>query len=50
MKLCKIEKVDIPKLNFHDQRKYPDLMNKTIDLVIALRKAFSPFINQYTGD
>ena len=40
----------IPKLSFNDQSNYPDLMNKAIDLVIAIREAFSPFINQYSGD
>ncbi len=40
----------IPKLSFNDQSNYPDLMNKAIDLVIAIREAFSPFVNQYSGD
>lgn len=40
----------IPKLNFNDQSNYSDLMNKTIDLVIAIREAITPFLKQYTGD
>lgn len=40
----------IPKLNFHDKSNYNDLMNKTIDLVIALREAFTPFLNKYNVD
>ena len=40
----------ITKLSFNDQSNYPDLMNKVIDLVIAIREAFSPFVNQYSGD
>ena len=41
---------DIPKLNFNDQSNYRDLMNRAIDLVVALREAFSPFLKKYTGD
>ena len=40
----------ISKLNFNDQSNYNDLMNKTIDLVIAFKEAFTPFLNKYTGD
>lgn len=34
----------IPRLNFNKQENYPDLMNKIIDLVVALRSAFTPFM------
>lgn len=34
----------IEGLNFDKQDNYPELMNKTIDLVITLKKAFVPFI------
>ena len=34
----------IPGLNFNKQENYPDLMNKIIDLVVALRSAFTPFM------
>ncbi len=40
----------ISKLNFNDQSNYNDLMNKTIDLVIAFKEAFTPFLSKYTGD
>ena len=40
----------IPKLSFNDQSNYPDLMNKAIDLVIAIKEVFTPFVNQYSGD
>ena len=36
---------DIPGLDFDNQQNYPELMNEVIDKVIALRAAFSPFIN-----
>ena len=39
----------IPKLNFHDQSNYAELMNRTIDLVVALREAFTPFLRLYSG-
>lgn len=35
----------IPGLNYNKQENYPDLMNKIIDLVIAMRAAFKPFIS-----
>ena len=38
----------IPGLNFKNQDNYPDLMNKSIDLVIQLREAITPFIEQMT--
>lgn len=31
-------------LNFEDQSNYPELMHKTIDLVLTLKKAFVPYI------
>lgn len=34
----------IPGLNYNKQENYPDLMNKIIDLVIAFRSSFTPFI------
>ena len=34
----------IPGLDFNDQRNYHELMNKAIDLVLAERKAFAPYI------
>lgn len=36
----------IPGLNFNKQDNYPELMNKAIDLVVALREAFTPFISK----
>lgn len=38
--ICK----SIPGLNFNDQSNYNELMNKTIDLVIAFRDAFIPYL------
>lgn len=35
----------IPGLNFKKQENYHELMEKTIDTVIAMRTAFKPFIN-----
>lgn len=35
----------IPGLNFKKQENYHELMEKTIDTVIAMRAAFKPFIN-----
>jgi len=40
----------ISNLNFNDQSNYRNLMNKAIDLVVALREAFTPFLKMYTGD
>ena len=34
----------IPGLDFNDQSNYHELMNKAIDMVLAERKAFSPYI------
>ena len=34
----------IPGLDFDNTENYPELMNKTIDFVLALRKAFVPFL------
>ncbi len=34
----------IPGLNFNKQDNYPELMNKAIDMVLAFRAAFKPFI------
>ena len=34
----------IPGLDFNKQDNYPELMNKTIDMVLAERKAFAPYI------
>ena len=34
----------IPGLDFDNTENYPDLMNKIIDFVLALRKAFVPFL------
>ena len=34
----------IPGLDFNDQRNYHELMNKAIDMVLAERKAFAPYI------
>lgn len=34
----------IPGLNFNKQDNYPELMNKAIDMVLAFRSAFKPFI------
>lgn len=34
----------IPGLNFNKQDNYPELMNKAIDMVIAFREAFKPYI------
>ena len=34
----------IPGLDFNKQENYPELMDKIIDMVIAERKAFSPYI------
>ena len=34
----------IPGLNYHKQDNYPELMNQIIDLVVAMRAAFTPFI------
>lgn len=34
----------IPGLDFEKQNNYQELMNKTIDTVLVLKKAFSPFI------
>ena len=34
----------IPGLNFNKQDNYPELMNKAIDMVLAFREAFKPFI------
>jgi hypothetical protein len=34
----------IPGLDFDNTENYPELMNETIDLVLALRKAFVPFL------
>ena len=36
----------IPGLNYNQQYNYPELMNKIIDLVIAMRSAFTPFISK----
>lgn len=35
----------IPGLNLGKTENYPELMNKIIDLVISMRKAFKPFIS-----
>ncbi len=35
---------DIPGLDFNKQENYPELMNRSIDLVIAFRQAFAPYI------
>lgn len=40
----------ISNLNFNDQSNYNNLMNKAIDLVVALREAFTPFLKMYTGE
>ena len=34
----------IPGLDFNDQNNYHELMNKAIDMVLAERKAFAPYI------
>ena len=34
----------IKGLDFDSQENYPELMNKAIDLVLTLRKAFVPFL------
>ncbi len=34
----------IPGLNFNKQDNYPELMNKAIDMVLAFRAAFKPYI------
>lgn len=34
----------IPDLDFDNTENYPELMNKAIDSVLALRKAFTPFL------
>ena len=34
----------IDGLDFNNQENYPELINESIDLVIALRKAFKPFL------
>ena len=34
----------IPGLDFSDTSNYTELMNKSIDIVIALRKAFAPYL------
>ena len=35
---------NIPGLDFRHQDNYPDLMNKAIDMVLAEKKAFAPYI------
>lgn len=40
----------IPNLNFNDKSNYSELMSRTIDLVVALREAFTPFLKKYTGN
>ena len=35
---------NIPGLDFRRQDNYPELMNKVIDMVLAERKAFAPYI------
>lgn len=35
---------NIPGLDFRRQDNYPELMNKTIDMVLAEKKAFAPYI------
>ena len=35
---------NIPGLDFRRQDNYPDLMNKAIDMVLAEKKAFAPYI------
>ncbi len=42
-KACVIS-ASIPGLNFNKQDNYPELMNKAIDMVLAFRAAFKPFI------
>jgi hypothetical protein len=37
---------NIPGLNFNNQDNYSELMNKAIDCVIALREAFTPYIEK----
>ncbi len=34
----------IPGLDFKKQDNYPELMNKVIDMILAERKAFAPYI------
>ena len=36
---------EIPGLNFNKQDNYPELMNKIIDMVIAMRNAIQPYLN-----
>lgn len=42
-KACVIS-ASIPGLNFNKQDNYPELMNKAINMVLAFRAAFKPFI------
>ena len=35
---------NIPGLDFRRQDNYPELMNKAIDMVLAEKKAFAPYI------
>ena len=37
----------IKKLNFAHPENYPELMHKTIQLVVKIREAFSPYIQKY---
>ena len=37
-------------LNYNKQDNYAELMNKAIDYVIALREAFTPFIQEYGNE
>ena len=34
-------------LDFEDHSNYPELINKAIDLVLVLRKAFVPFVKAF---
>ena len=36
----------IPGLNFNKQDNYPELMKKIIDIVVIMRKAFTPYLNK----
>ena len=37
----------VPGLDFDDHSNYPELINKAIDLVLNLRKAFVPFVKAF---